>query len=599
MVFVLLYMKVVVPPQPPRAPQTQTTTNADGTANASGPTANDGKNSAPSEPARDAIGKFPRTDVGTIAVKRFESDQLVVEMTNRGAAITRVLLKEHYKTVDAKAKKSTDENDWISLFPDREHDRRPLELREVLSAGARPRWRLHEVDWNVKDERDAAGNGAVVFTFDAADGVQFEKRFTFAAGRHWIGVEVAARSRDASFGLENLEYELVAAGGFEDVTRGQYTNGPEASCLGLVGSDPEVKRRHHSELNARSQPEGVASADKVTAGWSGVGNLYFCAALIPEPPGGSDPSARLGDRVWIARSEANDERGVEAWYQGLLKLDRTGESFVRRTFKLYVGPKDPRVFDREDLAVMKPLLEEDFGSWTSLRWINKLLLAGLRFFESFFHNWGVAIVFLTILVRIVVFPITRAQQVSMGRYSQKMTLLKPKLDELRERHKSNPQKFAQEQMKLLREHKATPPLFGCLSSFITIPVFVGIFQILRTAIELRQAPFVWWIRDLSLPDALWRIPGIGIALNVLPILATGAFLAQMLAQPKPTDPQQRQQQKIMLIMPIVFGVMFYGYAAGLSLYMLVSSCWAIFESKVIRKYFLPLPANAMPLPPRK
>jgi YidC/Oxa1 family membrane protein insertase len=216
----------------------------------------------------------------------------------------------------------------------------------------------------------------------------------------------------------------------------------------------------------------------------------------------------------------------------------------------------------------------------------------MRFFYGFTNNWGVAIILLTLLVRICIFPITRTQQVSMQRYSQKMQVLKPKLDELKQKFKDKPQKFAQEQMKLLKEHNAKPPVLGCLSTFITFPVFIGMFQILRTAIELRQAPFAGWIADLSLPDAMFAIPGTDYDFNLLPILATAAFVTQMALAPKPADPQAQQQQKIMLIMPLVFGVMFYGYAAGLSLYMLTSSTYGIIEYKFIRQKFFPPPATA-------
>jgi YidC/Oxa1 family membrane protein insertase len=263
-----------------------------------------------------------------------------------------------------------------------------------------------------------------------------------------------------------------------------------------------------------------------------------------------------------------------------LPLNRDGTPGSTK-FTYYFGPKDPQLLEAQGLAQFEALIEEDKG-W-SFRWVNTALLAGLRFFHGLVGNWGVAIMLLTLLVRLMVFPITRAQQVSMARYAAKMQVLKPKLDRLKEQLGDDPKRFAAEQMKLLREHKATPPLFGCLSTFITLPVFVGMWQILRTAIELRQAPFALWIEDLSLQDALFMIPGIGLPLNVLPIAATLAFVMQIAVQPAPPDAQAQQQRKIMMVMPIVYGVLFYSYASGLSLYTLTSSALSIFETKVIRK----------------
>src|SRR5262249_46621363 len=198
----------------------------------------------------------------------------------------------------------------------------------------------------------------------------------------------------------------------------------------------------------------------------------------------------------------------------------------------------------------------------------------------------------TILVRGTLFPINRYQSKRMGEFQKKMTKLKPELDELKQRYKNNPRKFQESQMKLMRENQAQPPVLGCLVTLLPIPIFFGLFQVLGTAIELRHSEFFGWVKDLSQPDALplpFSLPLIGSTLNVLPILMMITWFLQTLMTPKPTDPQQAQMMKMMSIMPFVMAFFLYNYAAGLSLYMVVSSLLAMIQIKFLK---VPTPSAA-------
>ena len=148
-----------------------------------------------------------------------------------------------------------------------------------------------------------------------------------------------------------------------------------------------------------------------------------------------------------------------------------------------------------------------------------------------------------------------------------------------------------------REHKLMPPLGGCLPIFLTMPIYIGLFTALRTAYDLRQQPFAGWIQDLSLPDALATIGFWPHQFNLLPLLWIALFLFMSLRQPLPTDPQQRSMQRMMRIMPLMMGVMFYGYAAGLLLYMVTSMCWSLVESAVIKKILGPVDPNVASMTP--
>jgi YidC/Oxa1 family membrane protein insertase len=217
-----------------------------------------------------------------------------------------------------------------------------------------------------------------------------------------------------------------------------------------------------------------------------------------------------------------------------------------------------------------------------------VLLAILGFFEGIVGSWGAAIILLTLCVRLALFPLNRRSQTAMARHQTKMKRVQPLLDEVKERYKSSPQKLRQEQARIMQAEGAMPPLGGCLPIFLQIPVFFGLFSALRISFDLRQAHFLW-VDDLSLPDRLMRIdldlPLIGGIeyLNVLPPAMVVLWILQQKLMPKPTDEQAQRMQRMMMWMPVLFGVFLYNYAAGLSIYMITSSFFGIMEYSVVRK----------------
>jgi YidC/Oxa1 family membrane protein insertase len=192
----------------------------------------------------------------------------------------------------------------------------------------------------------------------------------------------------------------------------------------------------------------------------------------------------------------------------------------------------------------------------------------LRALYSVVPNYGVAIILLTILVRGVTTPLTMKQMKSMER----MRTLQPKLQELREKFPDDRQKQSEETMKLYRR-EGVNPLGGCLPMLLQLPVFVGLFYALQSSIDLRQAPFVAWINDLSAPDALFMIPGLGIPFRVLPLLNGAAMVVQQKISPAQVDPAQARM--MMIVMPVMMTVLFYQFPSGLVLYWTLSSVLAI------------------------
>ncbi len=274
------------------------------------------------------------------------------------------------------------------------------------------------------------------------------------------------------------------------------------------------------------------------------------------------------------------------------------------TYGLYIGPKSFRVFETLDEPQRyAPILDVDLNppccgvDVPGGRFMAKLLLQLLGWFHDLVHNWGVAIIMLTVLVRGLMSPLNFRMQKSMRAYSAKMAVLKPKLDAMKEKYGDDQRAYQQAMIAFQREHKLMPPVGGCLPIFLTMPIYIGLFTALRTAYDVRQQPFAAWITDLSHPDALFLLPFWPHHFNLLPVLWIGLFVYMSLKQPLPTDPQQRQMMSIMRYMPIMFGVMLYNYASALMVYMVTSMLWSMVESALIKRKLGPIDPNLASMAP--
>jgi YidC/Oxa1 family membrane protein insertase len=202
-----------------------------------------------------------------------------------------------------------------------------------------------------------------------------------------------------------------------------------------------------------------------------------------------------------------------------------------------------------------------FGFWGV---ISVVLLKSMKFFYKLIPNYGVAIIIITILIKVLFWPI-QAKSIKSMKAMQKF---QPLMTKLREKYKEDPQRLNAEMMKLYKEHKINP-FAGCLPMVVQIPVFFALYSMLRCAIELRGASFLW-IHDLSAPDTLFHVAGFPI--NLLPLLMTAASIWQMKITPQTGD---QQQQKMMMFMPLMMLFFFYSTSSGLVLYWTVQQFLSI------------------------
>lgn len=329
----------------------------------------------------------------------------------------------------------------------------------------------------------------------------------------------------------------------------------------------------------------------------GVDAQYFSTVMIPQMERPED--------MWFATSQpirvgpaskewaklANSSFRVTSTEQ-TLKPEQT----LSHAFQVFAGPKRPPLLAQYGLQNVI-----NYGWFT---WVAVAMSAILHFFYAVVHNYGIAIILLTVLVRGAMFPISIKQTAG----AQKMQLIQPELKKIQEKFKGDREGLVRAQSELFRKHNYHPAS-GCLPLFIQLPIFIGLYRALMVDVELRQAPLfseaIRWCSNLAAPDMFFRwkawmpafisesnsIFALGPYFNLLPIVAVVVMLwQQSKMMPPPADEQAAVQQKVMKYMMVVMGVMFFKVASGLCLYFIVSSLWGMAERQFLPK-FAPKPAG--------
>lgn len=347
--------------------------------------------------------------------------------------------------------------------------------------------------------------------------------------------------------------------------------------------------------------------------WAALGNQYFAAIMTPVIEKDND---RLADSREISATQVThltDNQGADEnadlTFRCVSKPLRIEPGAKQElAFDLFLGPKErdlfqnpdeyPTYFERHYLAT----IHEEYYScvWTPLAELMSKLLIGLHHYV-WPHNWGLAIIILVLVVRVILHPITKKGQLSMTRMQAKMLDLQPKLDEIKKKYGNDRNKLNTETMKLYKEEGVNPAgnMLGCLPLMLQMPIWVALWATLSNTIELRHASFMiipgHWIKDLSSPDALYRFSkplDMGFfqveTFNLLPFLWGISMVLQQKLTPRPkpgrTSEQLEQQQRMMYMMAVLFTVMFYSFPSGLTLYIMASNFFGLIEQWQIRKH---------------
>jgi YidC/Oxa1 family membrane protein insertase len=327
----------------------------------------------------------------------------------------------------------------------------------------------------------------------------------------------------------------------------------------VIFDAPSVGETEHENFNGR-------------VNWLAVRNKYFATVIIPD-----DPSTVEGAYI-EGYQETRQNSGIAKFFNPRLILPFKNTDYERRSFKLYIGP-----VDYEALVELGNNLDAlvDFGGFFGLKFIVRpiaefVLLPLFNFIHLFIPNYGFVIVVFSIIIKIVVYPLTKKSYQSMKR----MQLLQPKISELKEKYKDEQQKISKETMNLYRKYGVNPA-GGCWPMLLQMPIFVALWGLFQTAIELRQQPFIWWIQDLSRPDVIYdlgfKLPMFGIqeisGLAVLMGITT--FIQQKMTMKDP------KQQAMVYVMPVFLTILFMTFPSGLNLYYFLFNLLSIAQQQYI------------------
>lgn len=575
---------------------------------------NEKNNPDPKNKEQENTNNPPQNDSGwkpdsDIKLAILENEALKIEFTSQGASIQNLWLKKYfYASTD---KSQTDwqlqPKNWLQLLTLSEKEKSgsfALQLEGLPYDSSKENWKIQETTPD-----------SVTFTFEPPTGPILTKKYRLVpvkpdpqrspqqneALQYQIQFEIQLQNRSAQeerfrFSLHTgrkmlQEPETNSYGAYPTFhasygttdsaggTKGHYVSVPDISKLGFEGKTIE-------RATLENEYQQIS--------WAGLMNKYFaCLVEIPEM-----------DRKLIGQTEIRPLESysiLQSLIQDTTDPKKKAELTVRQaenisltmetvefkvpanetrtlSWKIHCGPKD--TLEASGLAHII-----DLGFFETFA---RLMIWILDRFYLIIGNYGFAIVLLTLIVKMAMFPLTRKQQVSMQDYTEKMNKIRPKMEQIRQKHGTDRVKMNEETMKLFRENNVQIfPFMGCLPLFVQLPIFFGIFSALQVYPPLRQAGWLW-IQDLTAPDRLFTFGThfwlIGDAFNLMPILMTITWFVQTKMMPKSDDPQMQLNQKMMQFMPILIGFIMYSAPSGLALYWFFSTFLGVLEQMYIKKY---------------
>jgi YidC/Oxa1 family membrane protein insertase len=401
----------------------------------------------------------------------------------------------------------------------------------------RPQFRVAQNQFSLSEGQEKL---VVDLVFAQSPKVTINKQFIFTRASHLIEVH---------YKVSNNSEENWQGAFYGQIKRNSY-NPHVSSMMGMapfLGASTSTNEKNYLKMTFDDFAEESFNHKK-QGGWLAMVQHYFLSAWIPDQNSSNE---------FTFFKQKNSDIYFLQFVGKTHSVGPGQEGDISANF--YVGPKDIR-----KLETISPFLDLTVD-YSFLWWIAKPLFYTMDAIHQVVKNWGVAIILLTVLIKILFFYPSAASYKSMAR----MRKVQPKMQALKERYGEDKQKFSAEMMKLYRDEKVNP-LGGCLPILIQMPVFLALYWVLMESVELRQAPFILWIQDLSIKDPYF----------VLPLIMGATMWIQQKLNPTPPDPMQA---KIMQMMPIMFTFLFLFFPAGLVLYWVVNNTLSILQQWVITR----------------
>jgi YidC/Oxa1 family membrane protein insertase len=478
------------------------------------------------------VPQAARSVPGAGATIQVETDFLIARIGTEGGDLRHLQFKKHRDILD----KSKD----FVLF-EMSPERTYIAQSGLIGSGLPNHRTTYQATTTSHKLADGQDMVVVRLTAPAADGVQVDKVYRFRRGSYLIDVSFEIANKGAAV-VQPYAYFQIVRDGKPPV--GDSAMLPTFTGMAVYTEQEKFQKLAFEDVAKNKVPYPKNSND----GWIAVLQHYFFSAWLPKNGTPREFYTRkLDENLYAA---------------GVIVPDGTlgAGASATITVPLYAGPQE-----QEQLAKIAPGLDLtiDYGWLTVIAVPLFWVLARLYEWTG---NWGVAIILLTVIIKLLFYPLSAASYRSMA----KMRVLAPKLQRLKDQYGEDRQRMQQAMMELYKTEKINP-LGGCMPIIVQIPVFIALYWALLASVELRHAPFMLWIQDLSAPDTLFGI-WFGMPIGLLPILMAATMWIQTSLNPEPPDPVQA---KVMKFMPIAFSIMFFFFPAGLVLYWLVNNVLSI------------------------
>jgi YidC/Oxa1 family membrane protein insertase len=531
--------------------------------------------------SRDSLGygKFFTMPPKPERIVTLENDLVKMEFSTHGGNIRKYYLKKFHNWYSAGVEEDTANfyETHVQLIKDSRGG--SYDLSFVSSDGKAINTKNLDFDVKLSKNRyKITGNDSLIvtFTLNVEENKYIKKIFVFYGDKYSLKSEIELKGMNNI--ISNNAYDLVWDNGIRFV---EYNSVDEAtySDASVYYGDEQVV------VDASKVGEKKEESFNGRIDWVGVRNKYFAAIIAPQNPSKVDGAYIEGNRKDIKNN------GVVETYSAQLIIPFNSTDFEKNTFTLYIGPVDYDILKTygNNLSAIV-----DFGSFFGLKFLVRpiaiyILLPLFNFLHLFIPNYGIVIIVFSLIIKFVLYPLTKTSYQSM----KKMQLLQPKITELKEKYKDDPQKVNKETMKLYSTYGVNPA-GGCLPLILQMPIFIALWGLLKIAIDLRQQPFVWWIKDLSQPDIIYNLPfklpifGIDQLSGLAILMGVTTFVQQKMSVKDP------KQQALIYVMPIFLTIMFMSFPSGLNLYYFMFNVFSIAQ-----QYYINHKHDGMELQPVK
>jgi YidC/Oxa1 family membrane protein insertase len=481
-----------------------------------------------------------------------ETDDYTAIFSNEGAALTSFQLKKY---------QNRQTHQPVELVNSDPAHPKPFSL---LYSGLPLNAQRFTVEGSSKNLTQANEEAQLLFRYRNPQGLILEKHFTFKNGSYLIGTEITvSQAKPGSLEAGTLTVEWADTLGREEMTAGTNSRVQGYRVATLAGDHV------YSESMKKSQ-EAAEIPSPIT--WTALANQFFMAALIPDPSsGGASVKVVRDNNAFKSPTPEDPNPGLDPKTftpRPLLVFQtpelKQGQSFKEK-FQVFLGPQDYSLLKSLGLQLERVIDLGTFG------FISVYMLALLQWFFTLVHNWGLAVILLSVSVKLLLWLPTHNSYKNMYITQQKMREVQPKVDALKRKYPDDKQKQQQEQMKLFNE-AGINPLGGCLPMLFQLPVFWALYATLNHSIELRGAHFLW-LGDLTLHDPIY----------VLPFLMGGTMILQQKVSGQLATQAAGQQKMMMWMMPVVLTFISTKWPAGLLLYWVVTNILSMVQQKVVNR----------------